>query len=209
MNGGAASCPRRRDSTRAPLRSLSPVFGRRGQRALVKIAPDANLTNAPPDCPAGLLTSRSRWPTESRVALLGGASAPPAAGACSRATDRSGVQRAGPTTQPSSSSCLAAGPRPFQPGRTPGTLRRGRSLGRTARGWSTTRPNEGMKLTKLSAAWLREWTCRLMPAPVGLDAGTASQLIPGVRPTWARTPGASIRSTRLRATVFLIAGRAC
>jgi hypothetical protein len=42
-----------------------------------------------------------------------------------------------------------------------------------------------MKLTKLSAAWLPDWTCRLMPAPVdGLDAGTASQLIPGVR--WTR-----------------------
>ena len=26
--------------------------------------------------------------------------------------------------------------------------------------------NKGMKLTKLSAAWLPEWTCRLMPAPV-------------------------------------------
>ena len=39
-----------------------------------------------------------------------------------------------------------------------------------------------MKLTKLSAAWLPAWTCRLMPAPVnGMDAGTASQLIPGVR----------------------------
>jgi hypothetical protein len=45
-------------------------------------------------------------------------------------------------------------------------------------------PNKGMKLTKLSAAWLPEWTCRLMPAPAnGMDAGTASQLIPGVRRT--------------------------
>ena len=43
--------------------------------------------------------------------------------------------------------------------------------------------NKGMKLTKLSAAWLPEWTCRLMPAPAGSDAGTASQLIPGVRQT--------------------------
>ena len=41
--------------------------------------------------------------------------------------------------------------------------------------------NKGMKLTKLSAAWLPEWTCRLMPAPARMDAGTASQLIPGVR----------------------------
>ena len=40
-----------------------------------------------------------------------------------------------------------------------------------------------MKLTKLSAAWLQEWTCRLMPAPARMDAGTASQLIPGVRRT--------------------------
>jgi hypothetical protein len=45
------------------------------------------------------------------------------------------------------------------------------------------RPNKGMKLTKLSAAWLPEWTCRLMPAPARSDAGTASQLIPGVRQT--------------------------
>ena len=44
-------------------------------------------------------------------------------------------------------------------------------------------PNKGMKLTKLSAAWLPEWTCRLMPAPPRTDAGTASQLIPGVRRT--------------------------
>jgi hypothetical protein len=44
-----------------------------------------------------------------------------------------------------------------------------------------------MKLTKLSAAWLPEWTCRLMPAPSRLDAGTASQLIPGVRQTKKET----------------------
>jgi len=43
--------------------------------------------------------------------------------------------------------------------------------------------NKGMKLTKLSAAWLLERTCRLMPAPAGSDAGTASQLIPGVGQT--------------------------
>jgi len=50
-------------------------------------------------------------------------------------------------------------------------------------------PNKGMKLTKLSAApehgrlaWL-PLRCRLMPAPAGSDAGTASQLIPGVRRT--------------------------
>ncbi len=47
-------------------------------------------------------------------------------------------------------------------------------------------PNKGMKLTKLSAAWLPEWTCRLMPAPSRLYAGTASQLIPGVRLTVER-----------------------
>jgi hypothetical protein len=47
--------------------------------------------------------------------------------------------------------------------------------------------NKGMKLTKLSAAWLPEWTCRLMPALVrGIDAGTASQLIPGVLRTNGR-----------------------
>jgi hypothetical protein len=44
-------------------------------------------------------------------------------------------------------------------------------------------PNKGMKLTKLSAAWSSGWTCRLMPAPARSDAGTASQLIPGVGPT--------------------------
>jgi hypothetical protein len=51
--------------------------------------------------------------------------------------------------------------------------------------------NKGMKLTKLSAApehgrpaWL-SLRCRLMPAPPRSHAGTASQLIPGVRPTWA------------------------
>jgi hypothetical protein len=51
-------------------------------------------------------------------------------------------------------------------------------------------PNKGMKLTKLSAAPTLApqaalgRRCRLMPAPVsGMDAGTASQLIPGVRRT--------------------------
>jgi len=43
--------------------------------------------------------------------------------------------------------------------------------------------NKGMKLTKLSAAPFRGKKCRLMPAPSRLDAGTASQLIPGVRLT--------------------------
>jgi hypothetical protein len=50
-------------------------------------------------------------------------------------------------------------------------------------------PNKGMKLTKLSAApehgrpaWL-SLRCRLMPAPARMDAGTASQLIPGVGQT--------------------------
>ena len=43
--------------------------------------------------------------------------------------------------------------------------------------------NKGMKLTKLSAAPLLDRRCRLMPAPSRLDAGTASQLIPGVRQT--------------------------
>jgi hypothetical protein len=47
--------------------------------------------------------------------------------------------------------------------------------------------NKGMKLTKLSAAWLPAWTCRLMPAPSRSDAGTASQLIPGVRRTFGGT----------------------
>ena len=41
-------------------------------------------------------------------------------------------------------------------------------------------PNKRMKLTKLSPAPFRGRRCRLMPAPAGLDAGTASQLIRGV-----------------------------
>jgi hypothetical protein len=48
--------------------------------------------------------------------------------------------------------------------------------------------NKGMKLTKLSAAPTLApqaalgRRCRRMPAPIdGMDAGTASQLIPGVR----------------------------
>jgi hypothetical protein len=54
--------------------------------------------------------------------------------------------------------------------------------------------NKGMKLTKLSAAPLLERRCRLMPAPPRLDAGTASQLIPGV----LRTVGVSTRLTNRR-----------
>jgi hypothetical protein len=48
---------------------------------------------------------------------------------------------------------------------------------------AATPPNKRMKLTKLSAAPWLVWRCRLMPAPAGTDAGTASQLIRGVRPT--------------------------
>jgi hypothetical protein len=44
-------------------------------------------------------------------------------------------------------------------------------------------PNKAMKLTKLSAAPFRGRRRRLMPAPAGTDAGTASQLIAGVRRT--------------------------
>jgi hypothetical protein len=49
--------------------------------------------------------------------------------------------------------------------------------------------NKGMKLTKLSAAPTLApqaalgRRCRRMPAPACMDAGTASQLIPGVRRT--------------------------
>lgn len=43
--------------------------------------------------------------------------------------------------------------------------------------------NNGMQLTKLSAASLPDRTCRLMPAPLRTGAGTASQLIPSVRLT--------------------------
>jgi hypothetical protein len=58
----------------------------------------------------------------------------------------------------------------------------------------TRRPNKGMKLTRLSAvptvapqAALGR-RCRRMPAPAnGMDTGTASQPIPGVRPTMGRT----------------------
>jgi hypothetical protein len=56
--------------------------------------------------------------------------------------------------------------------------------------------NKGMKLTKLSAAPTLApqaalgRRCRLMPAPAGLDAGTASQLIRGVRPTRRDAKGA-------------------
>ena len=53
--------------------------------------------------------------------------------------------------------------------------------------------NKGMKLTKLSAAPTLApqaalgRRCRRMPAPVnGMDAGTASQLIPGVGRTFRR-----------------------
>ena len=44
-------------------------------------------------------------------------------------------------------------------------------------------PNKRMQLTKLSAAPWPVRRCRLMPAPARSDAGTASQLIRGVRRT--------------------------
>jgi hypothetical protein len=45
-------------------------------------------------------------------------------------------------------------------------------------------PNKGMKLTQLSPALWHDPRCRLVPAPSGLDAGTASQRIPGVMRLW-------------------------
>ena len=48
-------------------------------------------------------------------------------------------------------------------------------------------PNKRMKQTKLSPAPFRGRRCRLMPAPARSDAGTASQLIRGVRPTKMRS----------------------
>ena len=59
------------------------------------------------------------------------------------------------------------------------------------RGMTEEPPNKRMKLTKLSAAWLPGWTCRLMPAPARMDAGTASQLIRGVLRT-QRRPAARV-----------------
>ncbi len=58
---------------------------------------------------------------------------------------------------------------------------------------AATQSNKGMKLTKLSAAptlapqAALSRRCRLRPAPARMGAGTASQLIPGVRPTLGGT----------------------
>ncbi len=68
--------------------------------------------------------------------------------------------------------------------------------------------NKGMKLTKLSAAWLPEWTCRLMPAAVdGMDAGTASQLIPGVVSSERRNIPAMIRAACSGRLGWSVSGR--
>ena len=48
----------------------------------------------------------------------------------------------------------------------------------------TTASNKGMKLTKLSAAPLLGRSAASCPRRSTSDAGTASQLIPGVRRTW-------------------------
>jgi hypothetical protein len=74
-----------------------------------------------------------------------------------------------------------------------------------------------MKLTKLSAAWLPGWTCRLMPAPARMGAGTASQLIPGVRltpedraPTTIGSADGPPLALRVRPRSFAVhAGLAC
>ena len=60
-------------------------------------------------------------------------------------------------------------------------------------------PNKRMKQTKLSPAPCRGRRCRLMPAPAGMDAGTASQLIRGV--------GRTSPSAERRNSVARIAGR--
>ena len=62
-----------------------------------------------------------------------------------------------------------------------------------------------MKLTKLSAAPLPGWRCRLMPAPARMDAGTASQLIRGVR----RTMEAGVRPSGTSAALLVIGLAAC
>ena len=67
-------------------------------------------------------------------------------------------------------------------------------------------PNKGMKLTKLSAAPLLGRRCRLMPAPAGLDAGTASQPIPGVMrlPTMADNLDTAPSMPRTCSVAFLL-----
>ncbi len=71
--------------------------------------------------------------------------------------------------------------KPFACARCSGTLRTTECMQRLSRGAAP--PNKRMKLTKLSPAPFRGRRCRLMPAPARSDAGTASQLIRGVRPT--------------------------
>ena len=68
-------------------------------------------------------------------------------------------------------------------------------------------PNKAMKLTKLSAAPFRGRRCRLMPAPAG-DAGTASQLIAGVRRTHGRASvptGSGVEDVRVWRAVAEVA----
>src|SRR5512146_2289594 len=68
-----------------------------------------------------------------------------------------------------------------------------------------------MKLTKLSAAPTLApqaalgRRCRLMPAPSRSDAGTASQLIPGVRRTWFDRRAARLMRRLLLLTAMALA----
>jgi hypothetical protein len=67
--------------------------------------------------------------------------------------------------------------------------------------------NKRMKLTKLSPAPFRGRRCRLMPAPARMDAGTASQLIRGVRQTTVVHPrGNGEAAERNLALRFSLAG---
>ena len=68
-----------------------------------------------------------------------------------------------------------------------------------------------MKLTKLSPAPFRGRRCRLMPAPAGMDAGTASQLIRGVgrtSPSAGDGRGAAVAGTAVPQVSVNCAGRA-
>jgi hypothetical protein len=73
-----------------------------------------------------------------------------------------------------------------------------------------TRSNKGMKLTKLSPAPWPDGGAGSCPRRTIIDAGTASQLIPSVRPTWtnrgsdveANGVGPTDRGARLRRDLF-------
>jgi hypothetical protein len=183
--------------TRAPLRSLSPVFGRHPSReptvqargvactrgACERIRQNGLLALASSELTHGSGRGRRSWHPRSRgrVPMVGQGGARQVSGWFWVTLAGSSGRGSGCSRLPSR--VMPPGSCEPWPSLASPVCRPTESAGVDGGTENDVRPNKGMKLTELSAAWLPGLACRRMPAPAGTDAGTAPQLIPSVRPT--------------------------